>query len=175
MDKQIAQTENRRRRAAGGSFHRDGQPALASPDQVKAETREAVMKAVRETGYVLNLAARNLRTSRTHAVLAVLPDVSNIFFSQVLRGISDTLHRHGYSLSSPTPPTIPSASATMPVSSRAGASTACCCSMAALLPSPAARRGQRCPPSACASAFPAPTAPCGDGQSRGRARHDGAT
>jgi LacI family repressor for deo operon, udp, cdd, tsx, nupC, and nupG len=31
-------------------------------------------------------------------VLAVLPDASNIFFSQVLRGISDTLHRHGYSL-----------------------------------------------------------------------------
>jgi LacI family transcriptional regulator, repressor for deo operon, udp, cdd, tsx, nupC, and nupG len=71
---------------------------LATPDQVKPKTREAVMKAVRETGYVLNAAARNLRTSRTHAVLAVLPDASNIFFSQVLRGISDTLHHHGYSL-----------------------------------------------------------------------------
>ena len=71
---------------------------LASPGQVRPETRDAVMRAVRETGYVLNVAARNLRTSRTHAVLAVLPDASNIFFSQVLRGISDTLHRHGYSL-----------------------------------------------------------------------------
>jgi LacI family repressor for deo operon, udp, cdd, tsx, nupC, and nupG len=71
---------------------------LASPDQVRPKTREAVMKAVRETGYVLNGAARNLRTSRSHAVLAVLPDASNIFFSQVLRGISDTLHHHGYSL-----------------------------------------------------------------------------
>jgi LacI family repressor for deo operon, udp, cdd, tsx, nupC, and nupG len=71
---------------------------LATPDQVKPATREAVMKAVQETGYVLNVAARNLRTSRTHAVLAVLPDASNIFFSQVLRGISDTLHPHGYSL-----------------------------------------------------------------------------
>jgi LacI family transcriptional regulator, repressor for deo operon, udp, cdd, tsx, nupC, and nupG len=72
--------------------------ALATPDQVKPKTREAVMKAVRETGYVLNIAARNLRTRRTHAVLAVLPDASNIFFSQVLRGISGTLHQHGYSL-----------------------------------------------------------------------------
>src|SRR3954469_16057026 len=71
---------------------------LASPDQVRPKTRDAVMKAVRETGYVLNVAARNLRTSRSHAVLAVLPDASNIFFSQVLRGIADTLHRHGYSL-----------------------------------------------------------------------------
>jgi LacI family transcriptional regulator, repressor for deo operon, udp, cdd, tsx, nupC, and nupG len=72
--------------------------ALATPDQVKPDTREAVMRAVRETGYVLNHAARNLRTSRTHAVMAVLPDASNIFFSQVLRGITDTLHGHGYSL-----------------------------------------------------------------------------
>jgi LacI family repressor for deo operon, udp, cdd, tsx, nupC, and nupG len=71
---------------------------LATPDRVTAKTRDAVMKAVRETGYVLNGAARNLRTSRSHAVLAVLPDASNIFFSQVLRGISDTLHQNGYSL-----------------------------------------------------------------------------
>jgi len=72
--------------------------ALATPDQVKPKTREAVEKAVLETGYVLNVAARNLRTNRTHAVLAVVPDVANIFFSQVLRGISDTLHQHGYRL-----------------------------------------------------------------------------
>jgi LacI family repressor for deo operon, udp, cdd, tsx, nupC, and nupG len=72
--------------------------ALATPERVKPKTRDAVMRAVRETGYVLNLAARNLRTSRTHAVLAVVPDVSNVFFSQVLRGISDTLRRHRYSL-----------------------------------------------------------------------------
>jgi LacI family repressor for deo operon, udp, cdd, tsx, nupC, and nupG len=72
--------------------------ALATPERVRPKTREAVMQAVRETGYVLNVAARNLRTSRSHAVLAVVPDLSNVFFSQVLRGISDTLRRHGYSL-----------------------------------------------------------------------------
>jgi LacI family repressor for deo operon, udp, cdd, tsx, nupC, and nupG len=72
--------------------------ALAMPQRVKPDTREAVMQAVRETGYVLNIAARSLRTSRSHAVLAVVPDVANVFFSQVLRGISDTLRRHGYSL-----------------------------------------------------------------------------
>ena len=71
---------------------------LANPDQVRPKTRAAVMEAVRKTGYVLNVAARNLRTSRTHAVLAVVPDVANTFFSQVLRGISDTLREAGYSL-----------------------------------------------------------------------------
>ncbi len=61
--------------------------ALAMPDKVKAPTRELVMRAVRETGYVPNNAARNLRTNRTRTVLAILPDVTNIFFSRVLRGI----------------------------------------------------------------------------------------
>ncbi len=72
--------------------------ALAMPDKVKAHTRDMVMRAVRETGYVPNNAARNLRTNRTRTVLAILPDVTNIFFSLVLRGISDTLTAQGYSL-----------------------------------------------------------------------------
>ena len=72
--------------------------ALAAPEKVRLRTREAVVKAVREIGYVPNLAARNLRTSRTRTILAVLPDFSNAFFSLVLRGISDKLVAQGYSL-----------------------------------------------------------------------------
>ena len=98
MDKQIRKPRIGDVAARAGVSTATVSRTLATPDQVKPETRDAVMRAVRETGYVLNLAARNLRTSRTHAVLAVLPDASNIFFSQVLRGISDTLHQHGYSL-----------------------------------------------------------------------------
>ena len=71
---------------------------LASPEKVTAETRAVVMEAVRKIGYVPNLAARNLRTNRTRTILAVLPDLGNVFFSRVLRGISDTLVAQGYSL-----------------------------------------------------------------------------
>lgn len=71
---------------------------LATPDKVSAGTREIVMRAVREIGYVPNSAARNLRTNTTKTILAVLPDFSNVFFSRVLRGISDTLVARGYSL-----------------------------------------------------------------------------
>jgi LacI family repressor for deo operon, udp, cdd, tsx, nupC, and nupG len=72
--------------------------ALATPDKVTEGTREIVMQAVRKIGYVPNSAARNLRTNTTRTILAVLPDVSNVFFSRVLRGISDTLIAQGYSL-----------------------------------------------------------------------------
>jgi LacI family repressor for deo operon, udp, cdd, tsx, nupC, and nupG len=98
MDERVARPKIRDVAQRAGVSTATVSRALASPDQVKAKTREAVMKAVRETGYVLNVAARNLRTSRTHAVLAVVPDVSNIFFSQVLHGISDLLRSAGYSL-----------------------------------------------------------------------------
>ena len=71
---------------------------LATPGKVTAQTRAIVMEAVRKIGYVPNLAARNLRTNRTRTILAVLPDLGNVFFSRVLRGISDTLVAQGYSL-----------------------------------------------------------------------------
>ena len=71
---------------------------LATPEKVTARTRAIVMEAVRKIGYVPNLAARNLRTNRTRTILAVLPDLGNVFFSRVLRGISDTLVAQGYSL-----------------------------------------------------------------------------
>jgi LacI family repressor for deo operon, udp, cdd, tsx, nupC, and nupG len=72
--------------------------ALAAPEKVTDATREIVLDAVRKTGYVPNSAARNLRTKTTRTILAVLPDVCNVFFSRVLRGISDTLIAEGYSL-----------------------------------------------------------------------------
>jgi LacI family repressor for deo operon, udp, cdd, tsx, nupC, and nupG len=72
--------------------------ALASPHQVSPETRARVMDAVAKVGYVPNPAARSLRSQKTHMVLVALPDLSNIFFSQVLRGIEEELFAAGYGM-----------------------------------------------------------------------------
>jgi LacI family repressor for deo operon, udp, cdd, tsx, nupC, and nupG len=72
--------------------------ALASPGLVSPETRSRVMEAVAKVGYVPNPAARTLRSRKTHMVLVVLPDLSNIFFSQVLRGIEEALFAAGYGM-----------------------------------------------------------------------------
>lgn len=71
---------------------------LSAPEKVSARTRAVVLEAVRKIGYVPNLAARNLRTNEARTILAVLPDFSNVFFSRVLRGISDRLTAAGYGL-----------------------------------------------------------------------------
>ena len=72
--------------------------ALTRPDLVNAATREAVAAAIAATGYRPNHAARNLRRRRTGGILALVPNLANPFFSQILSGIASVLAPAGYSL-----------------------------------------------------------------------------
>lgn len=72
--------------------------ALSLPGKLKPETLARVNAAVLQTGYTPNLAARNLRARRSMMVLVVVPDIGNPFFSEVLRGIDETLVGRGYGL-----------------------------------------------------------------------------
>jgi LacI family repressor for deo operon, udp, cdd, tsx, nupC, and nupG len=72
--------------------------ALATPERVSPEARARVLEAIAKTGYVPNPAARTLRSQKTLMVLVVLPDLSNTFFSKILRGIEETLFEAGYGM-----------------------------------------------------------------------------
>jgi len=69
------------------------QPAVVSP-----ATRKRVLDAVERLGYTPNAAAKNLRTLRTGKLLVTVPDISNPFFSLILRGIEDAAQREGYAV-----------------------------------------------------------------------------
>lgn len=71
---------------------------LNDPEKVSQATREAVLAAVKETGYRVNRAARTLRTNSTRSVLALVPNLSNPFFSNILSGLERELNAEGYSL-----------------------------------------------------------------------------
>ena len=71
---------------------------LNDPSVVSEATREAVLKAVKETGYRVNRAARNLRTNTSRTVLALVPNLSNPFFSNILSGLERELSAADYSL-----------------------------------------------------------------------------
>jgi LacI family repressor for deo operon, udp, cdd, tsx, nupC, and nupG len=60
---------------------------LHSPEVVSETARNAVLEAVRYTGYTQNAAAQNLRQRRAKAVLVLVPDIGNTFFSEILAGI----------------------------------------------------------------------------------------
>lgn len=71
---------------------------FSAPDLVLEPTRQKVMDAVHRLGYEPNFAAKSLRTLRTEKILVTVPDISNPFFSQVIRGVEEAALAAGYSV-----------------------------------------------------------------------------
>ena len=71
---------------------------LSGVRPIGEETRRRVQAAMDELGYTPNALARNLRTARTRLIVALLPDIANPFFSEVIRGIEQVAHESGYSV-----------------------------------------------------------------------------
>jgi LacI family repressor for deo operon, udp, cdd, tsx, nupC, and nupG len=69
--------------------------ALAGSPLVAKETRALIDQIVRDTGYVVNEAARNLRDGRANQVLVIVSDIAAPFYSDVLQGIVETLAERG--------------------------------------------------------------------------------
>src|SRR3979490_1030648 len=69
-----------------------------NPDALSAGKRVRVESAAKELGYVPNLAARALASQRTEGVGVLIPSLTNNVFSDVLRGIYDTLDGSRYSI-----------------------------------------------------------------------------
>lgn len=68
------------------------------PQGVGAETREKVLRTVQELNYRPNALARSVATSKSGTVGLVIPDVSNFFYSKVVRGVTDYMDNCGYSI-----------------------------------------------------------------------------
>lgn len=60
------------------------------------KTRKKVTKAVKELNYYPNSLARQFRTMKTKKIIVVVPDITNSFFSQVLKGIEMLARKNGY-------------------------------------------------------------------------------
>lgn len=72
--------------------------ALNEPDLVSPSTRERVLQAVEELGYIPNGVARSLTQGRTHLIAFVVSDIENPFFTTVSRGVEDVARPRGYTL-----------------------------------------------------------------------------
>jgi LacI family repressor for deo operon, udp, cdd, tsx, nupC, and nupG len=71
---------------------------LAMPEVVLPETRRRVEQVIRRLDYMPNVQARSLRTARTNVIVALVPDISNPFFAEVIRGIEQVAHQNRYSV-----------------------------------------------------------------------------
>ncbi len=57
-------------------------------------TRKQVLRIIEKYGYQPSLQARSMVTRKTNIVAVLLPDVSNPFFAEVVRGIEQTLREN---------------------------------------------------------------------------------
>jgi len=65
---------------------------------VSTETRERILRIIRDVGYKPNLMARSIVTSRTKTIGLIIPDIQNPFFPQMVRGVEDCAVSQGYTV-----------------------------------------------------------------------------
>ncbi|ACE84104.1 LacI family DNA-binding transcriptional regulator [Cellvibrio japonicus] len=72
--------------------------ALSNPEKVSPESLEKVHTAIAEVGYRPNMLARNFRSARAYAVVVLVPDIANPFYSLFIRALEDRAHQKGYAV-----------------------------------------------------------------------------
>ena len=65
---------------------------------VPAETRQRILDAVDDLGYIPNGAARSLRTRKTYTIASIIPDITNPFYPAIERGVQESAESYGYDL-----------------------------------------------------------------------------
>jgi len=71
---------------------------INNSDYVKQETRARVDAAIEELGYIPNTLGLSLRSKRTMTLAAVITDITNPFWTTVIRGVEDIAQTNGYSI-----------------------------------------------------------------------------
>jgi LacI family transcriptional regulator len=71
--------------------------AVINNAKVGATSKRRVQAAIEKLNYRPNLVARGLAKRKTFTVGVIVPDISNPFFPQVVRGAEDVLQKSGYS------------------------------------------------------------------------------
>ena len=70
--------------------------ALTRPDLLTADTREKVLRAVEQIGYVPNALAGGLTSRRTRLVAVTVPTIGHSLFSEMTESLIDSLAAAGY-------------------------------------------------------------------------------
>ena len=69
---------------------------LTTPEAVRPHKRELVQQAVEAMNYVPNANARQLRRRRNEAIIVIVPEIANPFFSGIVQSIENVAHDLGY-------------------------------------------------------------------------------
>ncbi|MFH1487723.1 MAG: LacI family DNA-binding transcriptional regulator [Pseudomonadota bacterium] len=85
-------------RKSGVSIATVSRVVNSSEHRVSAETRERVLQAIKELDYRPNALAQGLIMKRSMTVGIIIPDISNPYYAEIVRGIQDVADRTGYAV-----------------------------------------------------------------------------
>ena len=71
--------------------------ALQNKEGISQETRETILKAAKEIGYIANSQAGGLRSGSTKTVAIIISDITNPFFAIEIKTCISALEKYGYS------------------------------------------------------------------------------
>ena len=83
---------------AGVSQSAVSQVLTRSDSAIPEETKQRVLDAIDQLGYVPNKLAQSLRTQKTYTIACVIPDITNPFYPAFQRGIQSVANQHNYDL-----------------------------------------------------------------------------
>lgn len=72
--------------------------ALSNPEKVSDESLAKVHNAIAQVGYRPNMLARNFRSARAYAIVVLVPDIANPFYSLFIRALEDRAQQKGYAV-----------------------------------------------------------------------------
>jgi LacI family gluconate utilization system Gnt-I transcriptional repressor len=72
--------------------------ALRESGKVSEETRERVLRVVREIGYLPNHLASSLSSNRSTTIGLIVPSIDNSIYTQTIKALSDVFRRSGFQL-----------------------------------------------------------------------------
>lgn len=70
--------------------------ALSKPGRVSEDLRRKIEAVAKDLGYVPNAHARSLSSGRTQTMALLIPEVTNPYFFDLIRGTQAEAKRHGY-------------------------------------------------------------------------------
>jgi LacI family transcriptional regulator len=71
---------------------------LNSSGYVKDETRKRVLEVIKDLNYTPSAIARSLSTSRTSTIGVIIPDINNLFFGEIVKGITEIADLHNLNI-----------------------------------------------------------------------------
>ncbi|RAW16683.1 MULTISPECIES: LacI family DNA-binding transcriptional regulator [Paenibacillus] len=70
--------------------------AINNSDGISNKTRDKVMQAIEELGFVPNTSAQSLKIRQTHQIALVVPDIRNAIIPEISWSVEQTAKQHGY-------------------------------------------------------------------------------